>query len=189
LYRGAGSQRDMDSHPWSAPMSLTLLSFIPQSLLVTQVVPTPDRVTIEAAPRAIAARCPVCHIQSQRVHSSYRRVLHDLPWQGRPVKILVAVRRFHCLNPHCLRRIFAERLTGVSHSFSRRTARLRDLQHYLGLALGGEAGARLAVRISTPTSPDTLLRLASAPRSNETPSVPRVLGIDDWAELAKAPAA
>ena len=56
------------------------------------------------------------------------------------MKILVAIRRFHCLNPHCLPRIFAERLTGVSHSFSRRTARLRDLQHYLGLALGGEAG-------------------------------------------------
>ena len=60
-------------------------------------------------------------------------------------------------------------------------ARLRDLQHHLGLALGGEAGARLAIRISAPTSPDTLLRLATARRSAEVVPTPHVLGIDAWA--------
>ena len=92
--------------------------------------------------------------------------------------IHVAARRFHCLNPLCARRTFAERLTDVTHRSGRRTGRLRDLQHHLGLALGGEAGARLAIRISAPTSADTLLRLASAHRSAEVVPTPRVLGID-----------
>jgi transposase len=39
----------------------------------------------------------------------------------------------------------------------------------------------MAARISAPTSPDTLLRLASTRRLTEIAPVPRVLGIDDWA--------
>jgi hypothetical protein len=127
-----------------ALVSSALLPFVPQSLRVMRVLPTPERVTIEAAPRSTSAACPVCCNASRRVHSSYRRVLHDLPWQERPVTIHVAARRFHCSN----RRTFAERLMDVPHPFGRRTGRLRDLQHQIGLALGGEAGARMAARIS-----------------------------------------
>jgi transposase len=156
-------------------MSPTLLSFVPRSLKVTRVLPTSECVTIEAVPRPTLATCPDCSTPSRRIHSLYRRLLHDLPWQGRPVTIHVAARRFHCLNRRCGRRTFAERLTEVARLSSRRTGRLRDLQYHLGLALGGEAGARLAARIAAPTSPDTLLRLAE-----EVP-VPSVLGIDDWA--------
>ena len=162
-------------------MSSTLLSFIPRSLKVTRVLPITGGVTIEAVPRPLSADCPTCCVPSRRVHSSYRRVLHDLPWQGRPVVIHVAARRFHCLNPLCARRTFAERLNGVTHCSGRRTGRLRDLQRHLGLALGGEAGTRLAIRISAPTSPDTLLRLAMARRSADVMPTPRVLGVDDWA--------
>jgi transposase len=49
-----------------------------------------------------------------------------------------------------------------------------------GLALGGEAGARLTARLGLATSPATLLRLvqaASAPAS----TAPRLLGVDEWA--------
>ena len=95
--------------------------------------------------------------------------------------INVAARRFHCLNRLCACRTFAEGLTNLTQRSGRRTGRLRDLQHHLGLALGGEAGARLAIRISAPTSPDTLLRLASANLSADVMPTPRVLGIDDWA--------
>jgi transposase len=65
---------------------------------------------------------------------------------------------------------------------ARRTRRLADLQRHLGLALGGEAGARLATRLAVPASADTLLRMT---RRQDQPSQPRppprVLGIDDWA--------
>ena len=159
-----------------------LLSFIPRALHVTRVLPMPNQVTIEASPRPTSAECPACGAASRRVHSVYRRVLHDLPWQGRPVTIRVAARRFRCLNRTCSRRTFAERLFGVMVQSSRRTGRLRDLQRHLALALGGEAGARLTARLAIPTSPDTLLRLASTrSRDEPTPPTPRVLGVDDWA--------
>ena len=160
----------------------SLLSFIPRALQVTRVLPTTDQVTIEASPRPTTADCPTCGTASRRIHSVYRRVLSDLPWQGRPVTIQVAARRFRCRNQTCARQTFAERLAGVMALSSRRTGRLHDLQRYLALALGGQAGARLAGRLAIPTSPDTLLRLALAHSSGETARpTPRVLGIDDWA--------
>jgi transposase len=145
------------------------------------VLPTPDQVTIEATPHATAAECPNCRMPSERIHSVYRRVLHDLPWQGRPVTICVTARRFRCSNQCCPRLTFAECLTEAAQRFGRKTRRLHDLHRHLGLALGGEAGAGLAARLATPTSPDTLLRLAAARSSNRPTPTPRVLGIDDWA--------
>ncbi len=165
----------------STVSSATLLSFVPQSLMVTRVLPTTACVRIEAAPRSASAECQGCHSQSQRIHSSYQRQLQDLPWQGRPVVILLAARRFYCVNDGCRRLTFAERLADVACLSGRRTIRLRDLQHQLGLALGGEAGARLATRIAVPTSPDTLLRLTTASLSIRPVAAPRVLGVDDWA--------
>ena len=106
------------------------------------MLPTPDQVTIEATPHATAAECPSCRMASERIHSVYRRVLHDLPWQGRPVTICVKARRFRCSNQGCPRLTFAECLTEAAQCFGRKTRRLHDLHRHLGLALGGEAGAR-----------------------------------------------
>jgi transposase len=160
----------------------SLLSFISRVLQVIRVLPTADRVTIEASPRPTVADCPTCGVASTRIHSVYRRVLSDLPWQGRAVTIRVSARRFRCRNRICSRQTFAERLTGEITRSSRQTERLRDLHRHIAFALGGEAGARLATRLAIPTSPDTLLRLASAPSRTGAPArTPRVLGIDDWA--------
>jgi transposase len=58
---------------------------------------------------------------------------------------------------------------------------LADIQQrHLGLALGGEAGARLAGRLALPTSADTLLRLVGKGAAQPAPT-PRVLGVDEWA--------
>jgi len=65
---------------------------------------------------------------------------------------------------------------------ARRTKRLGDLQRHVALALGGEAGAKLAARVAIPASPDTLLRLAARPLPGQKPpATPKVLGVDDWA--------
>ena len=50
----------------------------------------------------------------------------------------------------------------------------------IGLALGGEAGARLAAALSVPTSPDTILRRVKMESAEPSPP-PRYVGIDDWA--------
>jgi hypothetical protein len=61
-----------------------------------------------------------------------------------------------------------------------RTLRLGATLELIGLARGGEAGARLARALGMPTSPDTLLRalVAASPEAAPAPAV-RVLGVDD----------
>lgn len=163
-------------------MSKCVLSLIPAGLVVDQILPTPDLVTIMTSPRQEASPCPVCAQPSSRIHSRYQRTLGDLPWQGRPVRLHVRARRLRCLNPACSRRTFAERLSGTAPAAARRTERLGDLQRHLGLALGGEAGMRLAERLAMPTSADTLLRLVCKAGSvAKPPPTPRVLAVDDWA--------
>jgi transposase len=163
-------------------LSKRALPLIPAGLVVDQVLPTPDHVTIFVRPRQEHSPCPTCACVSTRAHSRYQRKLGDLPWQGRPVTLHVRARRFRCLNAACERQTFAERLSGTARVAARRTDRLGDLQCHLGLALGGEAGRRLADRLAMPTSADTLLRLVcNSGTGADPPPTPRVLAIDDWA--------
>lgn len=161
-------------------MSRSLLPLIPAALDVVLVLPAPDRITILTAPKPSSSACPLCGILSDRVHSHHTRTLADLPWQGHAVTVQVRARRFRCATAGCLRQVFAERLPGVAQSWARRTARLGDLQRYIGFALGGEPGSRLVARLSMPASGDTLLRLVRAAELERHPP-PRVVGIDDWA--------
>jgi transposase len=71
-----------------------LLPLIPGGLVVEQVLPEPDRVTVVARPRFPTSTCPDCHTPSSRVHSRHERRLADLPRQGRPVTIRLRARRF-----------------------------------------------------------------------------------------------
>ena len=162
-------------------MSKRLLPFVPSDLVVDQVLPTPDHLTIMCRSCITAPICPGCGHPSSRRHSSYSRRLADLPWQGRHVQIEVQVRRLRCGRPGCAHRIFAERLPTVAGPYAQRTARLGSLQHHIGLVLGGKAGARLAERIGTPVSGATLLRLVRCGAPATPATAPRVLGVDDWA--------
>ncbi|MBC9176141.1 ISL3 family transposase [Pseudoroseomonas ludipueritiae] len=159
-----------------------LLPLIPAGLLVRQILPAPGGLVIVVAPRDRAVACPDCGAPSAVVHSRYDRHLQDLPWQGRPVTLQIQARRLRCRNRECRRQTFVERLAEGAAGGARRTLRLADLQRHLGLALGGEAGARLAARLAIPVSADTLLRMAcrSSPPPEPGPP-PRVLGVDDWA--------
>ncbi len=162
-------------------MSKRLLPLVPADLVVDQVLPTPDHLTVMCRSRITAPVCPGCGHPSSRRHSSYPRRLADLRWQGRRVQVEVQVRRLRCGQPGCTHRIFAERLPAVAGPYTQRTARLGSLQHHIGLALGGRAGARLAERIGTPGSGATLLRLVRRSTPAAPAMAPRVLGVDDWA--------
>ncbi len=43
-----------------------------------------------------AAKCPLCHRRSKRVHSRYERTVTDLPCAGDIVSIHLSTRRFVC---------------------------------------------------------------------------------------------
>jgi transposase len=158
------------------------MSLLPAGLLVQHVLPSPNRLVIVASLNQTSAACPGCEAPSSHVHSRYERTLGDLPCQGQPVTLRVEVRRFRCPTPLCPRRTFAERLAGIAQPLARRTCRLGDQQRQVGLALGGQAGARLAAKLAMPTSPDTLLRLMrQGTPASPSPPPPRVLAVDDWA--------
>src|SRR5205823_10308224 len=87
---------------------------------------------------------------------------------------------FSCPQPECPRRIFAERLPGFAQPHARTTDRLQQTHTEIGCALGGDAGARLAIGLAMPTSPDTLLRRVKQ-IEDDSLLPPRFVGIDDWA--------
>lgn len=104
------------------------------------------------------ATCPKCHQPSSRVHSRYERTLTDLPCLGTAVQIQLLTRRFFCVNPTCVRRIFCERLPRVVAAYGRQTVRFNDALHLIGMMLGGQAGVKLAMGLGMLISPDTILR-------------------------------
>lgn len=124
--------------------------------------------------------CPSCGQLSRTVHSRYQRTLTDLPVQGLRLCFRMRVRRFYCRARDCVRQIFCERLENFAHRHARQTQRLALCLKLIAQALGGNAGSRLAERLSLPVSATWLLRHL---RQFAPPLTarPRVIGIDDWA--------
>jgi transposase len=129
---------------------------------------------------APTATCPGCAGSSSSVPSLYPRRLPDLPWGTRAVRIQLTARKFRCRNRACGRCIFTERLPDLVAAFGRQTHRLTTALRAIGLALGGNTGARLAARLRLPTSPSTLLRLVRGAPIPPTPAL-QVVGVDEWA--------
>lgn len=149
---------------------------------IEQITPDgPTHLRIAARSFRRARRCPDCGRTSRAVHSRYERRLADLPSLGHSVSVHLRVRRFYCRNTDCARQTFVERLPKLVAPFARRTDRLAAAQGQTGLALGGEASARLLARLSMPVSADTVLRLVKATPLPDQPA-PRVIGVDDWAK-------
>lgn len=109
--------------------------------------------------------------------------LADLPWNQVRVVLHLQVRKFCSDNLACERRVFTEALPTLAERYARKTKRLQDAVYLLGYALGGEAGARVAVGLGLSVSPDTLLHRVRQVRQS-TPAFSeevRVLGVDDLA--------
>ncbi len=103
-----------------------------------------------------------------------------LPSSGRPVRLLLRVRRFRCANAACRRKTFAEPFPSLVAPRAQRTCSAQELLRVIGEAVGGEAGARLSQQLAMKCSPATVLRLirrSSLPLSAHV----RVVGVDEWA--------
>src|SRR5262245_26722567 len=137
-------------------------------------------VRLQLTVRAQTAACPGCAVSSSSVRSHYQRHLRDLPWGTRAVRLQLTVRKFRCRNRACGRRIFTERVPDLVAVYGRHTHRLATALRTIGLALGGNAGARLAARLRLPTSPATLLRLVRTALVPAPPAL-QAVGVDEWA--------
>src|SRR5450759_2050185 len=162
---------------------------IPSFLLPDSSLAQQGELSLEHDPRAIrmeivvlepTTQCPVCGHPANRIHSHYARSLADLPWADIPVRISLRVRRFHCDNPACRRKIFCERVPNIAAPWARRTGRLAAAQAQIGLQVGGLGGAQLGLALHMPAGRDVLLTLVRQTTVNAAPT-PRVLGVDDWA--------
>jgi transposase len=157
------------------------VSLVPAGMIVERTEDDGERVVIWVRSKAERGVCPGCRRSSQRVHSRYWRKPADLPLSGHRVELRVAVRRFRCDARLCGRRIFAERFEeGTLAPRARRTERLDQIVHQLGLALGGRPAAAFASRLMAPVSNDTLLRVVRR-RARPKEDRLRVIGIDDFA--------
>lgn len=146
---------------------------------VVSVVATETGTQITIRLESGGGSCPDCAFESRSVHSTYERKLRDLPILGRPVVVLVQVRRFRCKNPRCPRKTFAESLGLFARPHAQRTERLTMQLLSLVLTTSSRTAAHLAEQMGIQTSPRTLLRTVN--RKERSVSAPRVLGIDDFA--------
>jgi transposase len=129
---------------------------------------------------APAAGCPRGAVPSPSVHSRYQRHLTDGPWGAPPGHIQLTGRKCVCRHPACRRRSVTARVPELVAACARKTSRLVAALQAISLALGGQAGSRLARRLGLPASRDTLLRLV---RRLPLPVIPplRVIGVEDGA--------
>jgi len=158
------------------------------------LLPNPDRfhleyiacsdntLTITVTSVQKTAPCPICGQSSQRIHSRYQRTLADLPWNQIAVRIHLRARKFFCDQPDCKRLVFTEPLPQLAARYARKTLRLNTALYLIGYALGGEAGAKVAVGLGLCVSPDTLLNRV---RQEATAPLPQpavqAVGVDDFA--------
>lgn len=126
------------------------------------------------------AKCPCCNKKSKRVHSSYNRVLRDLPASTQCVSINLTVRKFFCKNPKCERKIFTEQPGDEIKPYSRFTNRTRKRLQKIFIEVSANKGAYISELISLPVSASTGLRLVDSIPIPETDKI-SILGIDDWA--------
>jgi len=139
-----------------------------------------EKITLTLRTTSLTASCPSCGTASSRIQSRYTRTLHDLPSVGRPIRLILHVRRFFCKKSTCAQKIFGERLPELCHPHAQRTKRLQKALCELGLKEGGQAGADTGSELGFSGSRDTILRLVHQWK-HPAKSEPHVIGLDDWA--------
>jgi transposase len=151
-----------------------------RGIRLTEITLEDASVRLQLTATAPTAAGPRRAVASSSVHSRYQRHLTDLPWGPCTVRLQLRVRKFVCRNPHCQRRIFTERLPELVPTYARNTRRLITILRAIGMALGGNAGARLAGRLRLPTRPATVLRLVRAAPVSPPPAL-QAVGVDEGA--------
>src|SRR6266571_3661140 len=158
----------------------SMIIFLDLPTVEVEGVEVAEEITLTLRTTSPTASCPCCGTVSSRIQSRYTRTLRDLPSVGRPIRLIMQVRRFFCKKSTCAQKIFVERLPDLCHPHAQRTKRLQEALRQLGLSAGGQAGADLGSELAISGSRDTILRLLGQSQQ-PTPPEPHVIGLDDWA--------
>ena len=150
------------------------------SLVIEDVADQDGVIEVRARTPGGPVRCPGCGGLTGHVHGYYQRTVADTPAGGRPVVLHVRVRRMRCPALNCPMQTFREQVPGVLDRYQRRTTRLTGQVSAVARELAGRASARLLPALGIGVSRHAMLRvLLNIPLPALT--VPRVLGIDDFA--------
>jgi transposase len=150
------------------------------ALVIEDVEDAGEVICVRARTRDGAVACPACGMETDRVHEYRERAVADVPADGRRVLVKVRVRRMRCPVMSCPRQTFREQVPGVLDRYQRRTTRLTTQVSAVARELAGRASARLLPALGIGVSRHAMLRvLLKIPLP--APTVPRVLGIDDFA--------
>ena len=150
------------------------------SLVIDDVTDQDGVIVVRARTAGGPVPCPRCGAGTGHVHGYYGRTVADVPADGRPVVVHVRVRRMRCPVPGCPVQTFREQVPGVLDRYQRRITRLAGQAGEVARRLAGRAGAGLLAALGVPLSRHTALRvLLQLPLPQVT--VPRVLGVDDFA--------
>jgi transposase len=150
------------------------------SLVIEDVQDEEDVIVVRARTGPGPVACPRCGGLTGLVHGFCERMVADVPADGRPVVVRVRVRRLRCPDLGCPVQTFREQVPGVLERYQRRTTRLAGQARAVARALAGRAGAGLLAALGVPLSRHTALRVLLGIPLPEV-SVPRVLGVDDFA--------
>jgi len=150
------------------------------SLVIEDVAGQDGVIVVRAATAGGLVACPRCGAGTGHVHGYYVRTVAEVPADGRPVVLHVRVRRLRCPVPGCPVQTFREQVPGVLDRYQRRTTRLACQAGEAARRLAGRAGAGVLTALGVPLSRHTALRLLLRLPLPEV-SVPRVLGVDDFA--------
>src|SRR3989442_15823287 len=85
-----------DSAFVTTPVRTFLARFLPDkttlSLEAWHVDDAAAEITLHVTAAQASVPCPLCHVQTVRVHSRYARTLADLPWSTYAVRLQLRVR-------------------------------------------------------------------------------------------------
>jgi transposase len=149
-------------------------------LVIEDIEDVGQVVLVRARTRSGTVACPGCGTETGRVHGYHVRTAADVPVGGRRVLVKVRARRMRCPALGCKVQTFREQVPGVLERYQRRISRLTAQVSAVARELAGRPSARLlpalGIAVSRHTAMRVLLRI-SLPEM----TVPRVLGIDDFA--------
>jgi transposase len=117
-----------------------------------------DHIDIYVHSKREFAVCPYCGYNSSRIHSRYERSFYDLPIQDKKVCFYLLNRKYHCLNPKCRKKTFAERFDCIL-PHSKKSGRLEDKIVKIAIEVSSVTASKILSDGVVDISPSTISNL------------------------------
>ena len=161
-----------------SPLELHSLLF-GDNHFIYNMTETEDRIDIYLKSRSHSCKCPDCGMESHKLHSTYKRVLQDMPIRLKKTYVHANIYKYDCVNPECSRKVFMEKLP-FAHPSQVRTDSLNTLILSIAMFLSNEGTSRVLSLLGITVSNDAIQKLIDRIDFQDDPNVEGV-GIDDVA--------